>query len=94
VVAPELLLGEVAPPAEQGSGLGDRVLEAEVLEPVQRVVMDERVDRPLAGEDMADVLHLVLEVAAQLVRDLGGGLSGREHETSPLKGTSLSSAGR
>jgi len=42
-------------------------VEGQVLQAVQCVVMDEGRDRPLRGEEVAEVVHLVAEVVARLL---------------------------
>ncbi len=51
-------------------GFGDRLLEGEVLQAMKGVVMDKRGDRSLAGQQVAEMVHLVLEVVAHLVGNI------------------------
>ena len=61
-----LLVWQVAPTAEHPAALRDRLVEGQVLEAVERVVVDEGPDRPLGGQDVGEVIHLVPEVVARL----------------------------
>jgi hypothetical protein len=51
------------------------------LQAVQGVVMDERGHRPLAGEQMAEMFHLMFEVMAHFVGDRKGHINSHPQST-------------
>ena len=62
-----VVVGQVAAASQHQARLGDRLVEGKVLQAMERVVVDERGDRPLRREQVAGVLDHVPEVVAQFV---------------------------
>src|SRR5262245_1625995 len=46
-------IGEIPPAAQYLAGTLDRFIEMEILQTVQRIVMDKRAHRPVIGDDLA-----------------------------------------